>query len=858
MTLSRLGHYNVLDRIGAGGMGEVYRARDTKLGRTVAIKVLPDAIAADHDRRERFLREARATAALSHPNIAMLFEVGQDGDRIYLVFEYVAGRTLGAAIAGRPLAPRLALDLSIQIADALADAHTVGIVHRDITPDNVMVTPKEKAKVLDFGLAHWTEGGLAREHAPTMAATASGPIFGTIAYMSPEQALGMTLDGRSDIFSLGVVLYEMLTGANPFAAESPTAALLNVAQKRPQLPSNVIKTLPRELDPILMKMLAKDPNHRYDSAASLAAELRSVATVLDIRSGEAEPRTVKKTARARRRPSWKAIVAAVAIVLAGAAAWRWGGADARRVWRRYVAAPLPPRIAVLPLEERAAGDRTYFADGLTEDLITRLGQVQGLAVLGRSATREMRGISPAEASKRLNVEAVLTGSVQREAGELKVSLELVDPDDGVVVWSQRYTRAIDSVFAVQAAIADDVAQALRLKLAGDLRQRTAARQVSVRAYDLYLQARDAVARRDLGTAIGLFRQALSLDGGLAEAHAGLAEAVYLQASFERRHFDATLRREVADAAARATAIDPDLAAAELAAGLADPRLAESLRHMRRAVSLDPSYAEAYHQIGDHVLGFDPSMAIDFYERSQELDRNIVASYLDLAAAHAALGNFAEAHRQIARLRESQATPLGPALQGWAAGQDAVVTFQSGDAKAAVAQMESLSSPDANQPPSAIVTFARALLAAGRRSDAQRVIEELGPRLQADCDARAVAVGLLADARRMREAKTLVGSPPRTSSDGTADERCAALLAAGLGEADGAAAALLRLSKNATAMREWTMIVTGVSDHVALRRRWYPWTRVVGQPAMADAENALEAARIDMRNVARTELAGLLR
>jgi hypothetical protein len=252
------------------------------------------------------------------------------------------------------------------------------------------------------------------------------------------------------------------------------------------------------------------------------------------------------------------------------------------------------------------------------------------------------------------------------------------------------------------------------------------------------------------------------------------------------------------------------------------------------------------------------MAIDFYERSQELDRNIVASYLDLAAAHAALGNFAEAHRQIARLRENQAAPLGPALEGWAAGQDAVVTFQSGDAKAAVAQMESLSSPDANQPASAIVTFARALLAAGRRSDAQRVIAEMQPPFQSDCDARAVAAGLLADARRMGEAKTLAGSPPRTSSDGTADERCAALLAAGLGEADGAAAALVRLSKNATAMREWTLVVTGVSDHVVLRRRWYPWSKVVGQPAMADAENALEAARIDMRNVARTELAGLLR
>jgi serine/threonine-protein kinase len=688
-----------------------------------------------------------------------------------------------------------------------------------------------------------------------MAATASGSLLGTVAYMSPEQAQGKPLDGRSDIYSLGVVLYEMLTGANPFAADSPAAALLNVTQKRPQLPSNVNKALPRDLDPILMKMLAKDPNHRYDSAASLAAELRSVATILDIRSGEAEPRNVKITGVPRRRFFRKPVLVMLAIILAGAAAWRWGADDARRIWRQYVAAPLPPRIAVLPLEERAAGDRTYFADGLTEDLITRLGQIQGLTVLGRSTTRELRGVSPAEAAKRLNVEAVLTGSVQREAGELKVSLELVDPDDGAVVWAHRYTKAMDSVFGVQAAIADDVAQALRLKLAGDLRQRTAARQVSVRAYDVYLQARDSVARRDLKTAIGLFREALSLDGGLAEAHAGLAEAVYLQASFEGRRFDAGLRREVAEAAQRAIAIDPDLASAELAAGLADTRLAEGLRHMRRAVSLDPSYAEAYHQIGDHVLGFDPSMAIDFYERSQELDRNIVASYLDLAIAHAALGNFTEAHRQIGRLKESQSTPLSPALQGWATGQDAVVTLQSGDSKAALALLEPLAArgPRPYTPASGLGIYLRALLAAGRRADAQGVIDAYGSQEQADCDTRAIAVGLLADARKTADAKTMAASA-RVQSD----DRCDALLAAGLGQADVASAALVRLSKNESAMRDWTMVVTGVSDHLALRHRWYPWSKVAGQPPMPDAENAIEAARIDMRNVARRELANLLR
>jgi serine/threonine protein kinase len=270
--LFTLGHYNVLERIGAGGMGEVFRARDTKLGRTVAIKVLPEAIAGDKDRRDRFLREARAAAALSHPNIAMLFEVGEDASRLYLVFEHINGRTLGAAISGCPVAPRLALDLAIQIADGLADAHAAGLIHRDIKPDNIIVTPKEKAKILDFGLARWTAGGTAREMAATISTTATAPgaVLGTVAYMSPEQALGESLDPRTDIFSLGIVFYEMLTGRNPFAADAATAVLLNIAQRTPPPPSTINPDVPRELDPIVAKTLAKNPFDRYETAVALA------------------------------------------------------------------------------------------------------------------------------------------------------------------------------------------------------------------------------------------------------------------------------------------------------------------------------------------------------------------------------------------------------------------------------------------------------------------------------------------------------------------------------------------------------------------------------------------------------------
>src|ERR1700733_10304650 len=226
--LETLGHYKILDRIGAGGMGEVYRARDTRLGRTVAIKVLSAGVAADPSRRERFLQEARATAALSPPNIAALYEIGEDQGELFLVFEFIPGETLKTTIAGRPMNPRRALDLAVQIADALADAHAEGIVHRDIKPENIIVTPKGNAKILDFGLATWTSSGAERDQAATMMATGAGTTLGTVAYMSPEQALGEQVDHRTDIFSLGVVIFEMITGRMPFSGSTSTALALQI------------------------------------------------------------------------------------------------------------------------------------------------------------------------------------------------------------------------------------------------------------------------------------------------------------------------------------------------------------------------------------------------------------------------------------------------------------------------------------------------------------------------------------------------------------------------------------------------------------------------------------------------------
>lgn len=284
-----IAHYNLLDRIGAGGLGEVYRARDTKVGRTVALKVLPERPHADAKELERFLEDAHAAAGLSHPNIATLFEVGQDQGRHYLAYEFVQGTTLRQQIAGRGMNTRHALEIAVQLAEAVADAHASGILHTDLRPENIVITGKGSAKILDFGMAAWTRGGATRALAASSPESLSVDAAPVAAYLSPEQAIGGVVDARTDVFSLGVIIYEMLSGRNPFAGPDPAATLLNISRSSPPPVTETNPELPREFDMMLTRAMAKDLDARQQSAASLSAELRSIAAVLDVRAGDARP-----------------------------------------------------------------------------------------------------------------------------------------------------------------------------------------------------------------------------------------------------------------------------------------------------------------------------------------------------------------------------------------------------------------------------------------------------------------------------------------------------------------------------------------------------------------------------------------
>jgi serine/threonine protein kinase len=359
--LAQVAHYNLLELVGEGGMGEVCRARDTRLGRTVAVKVLPDYITHSPERRERFLRDARAVATVSHPNIATLFDIVEEGGDLCLVFEYVPGRSLAAEIGGRPMNTRTALELAAQLADAVADAHAAGVLHRDLRPENIIVSPRGRAKILDFGFSAWTRGGAARDRAVPPDRTEAVAVSDVLAYLSPEQACGAAVDERSDIFSLGIVIFEMLTGRNPFARTAagagPVAVAAIVHGAAPPA-SRVHRDLPAALDPILAKALARDPNGRYQTAAALAAELRAALAVLEVRGHDTEPRPRVPPRRPDGGRSWRWIVVLLVAVALALAGWLWWG-DLTARWSRH-AMPRPILVgvpAVVPGAGRLAAAR---------------------------------------------------------------------------------------------------------------------------------------------------------------------------------------------------------------------------------------------------------------------------------------------------------------------------------------------------------------------------------------------------------------------------------------------------------------------------------------------------------------------
>jgi TolB-like protein len=642
-------HYRIISKLGGGGMGVVYEAEDTKLGRHVAVKFLPEELADNREALDRFVREARAASALNHPNICTIYELGEEAGKPFIVMELMKGWTLKESIGGKPLPTERVIELGVQIADALEAAHGAGIVHRDIKPANIFVTEHGEAKLLDFGLAKLASGsgkGAAdRAQDVTLSRpdelTTPGTTLGTVSYMSPEQARGKEVDARGDLFSFGVVLYEMATGALPFRGESSTEVIDSILNRQPVPPVRLNPEVPPELERIIAKTLEKDVALRYQHAADIKADLRRLLR---------DTGPVATAAAPGRRVSRAVVVgaalAAVALIVVGALLLR----------SRHAATPGaagPKRIAVLPFENQGAAEDAYFADGMTDEVRGKLATLPGLAVIARSSSDQYKGTTKAAAqiAGELGTRFLLTAKVrwQKSGGASRVRVtpemvEVVGAGTPIARWQDSFDAVLDDVFRVQGEIATRVAGALKLTLGSEEQRRLATQPTTnLAAYDAYLRGQEISG--DLGLqepdtlrrAAAQYEQAVALDPSFALAWAQLSRArSYLFFNLFPSKSLAEGAREAAETALR---LAPTLPEARLAmdvyywAVLEDPAQAmeqcrqglaaspnhpglmsaaaaaeanlghwqEALAHMEQARSLDPRSVNANRRIGTAFL-----------------------------------------------------------------------------------------------------------------------------------------------------------------------------------------------------------------------------------------------------------------
>ena len=668
-----LGPYKILELIGSGGMGMVYLAEDSRLGRNVAIKVLPPEFAGDPARLARFEQEARATSALNHPGICTLHDIGTHEGQPYLVMEALEGQTLKELIAGRPVDVEKLLDIAIQVAAALAEAHDKGIIHRDLKATNVFVTNPGRTKILDFGLAKLaTELGV--EDVSSMPTSLEGPehltrdgtTLGTVSYMSPEQARGEKLDGRSDIFSFGIVLYEMATGSLPFAGPTQAIVFDQILNHEPASPAQLNPRLPTGLVRLIGKALRKDPAARFATAHDMRAlleEIRRAPGSLDSILPTQHVSTGEAVFGAQPASSTTSVPS--------------GGGETG----------LKPSIAVLPFDSISADpEDEFFADGLAEELINALTHLEGLDVAARTSAFQFKGKHQdiREIGSALNVSTVLEGSVRRAGNRLRITAQLINVADGYHLWSERYDREMEDVFAIQDEITAAIVKVLEVQLIGGTEKARVKRgTTNTEAYDLYLRARHFVAQRvpaAMAKARQYFERAIELDPEFAAAYAGLADTWAILGAYQIIH-PAEAKANAWPAIEKALELDDTLAEAhfskawvaiwfsnDIAGGEPDflrslelnpkspmthvyygcllamlCRQEEAIRHAEEALRLDP-LSVFIHSIAGlvHYIGLDYEKAIEILEKGLEIDPNLAICQWLLAFSYRRVGRLDEA------------------------------------------------------------------------------------------------------------------------------------------------------------------------------------------------------------------------
>jgi TolB-like protein len=716
----RLGPYDVLALIGTGGMGEVYRARDTRLDREVAIKVLPVAMAEDPDALVRFTRETKAVAALSHPSILAIHDVGLEDGVSYAVMELLQGQSLRSHLAAAPVGWRQAVEVGAAVADGLAAAHGKGIVHRDLKPENIFLTSDGQVKILDFGLARaqeLVERNDAAEEETRELLTRPGMVLGTVGYMSPEQLRGAAADGRSDIFALGCVLYEMVSGRRPFGGPTPAEAIASVLKEEPRPLSRTPTAVPHQLQDVIGHCLKKKPADRFQSARDLSFALRSTLT-----GATAAPTGVAQPWRAVRvrQKGWAIALLLVATVVA-ADLWL------RHEHDRRGTGPTAVTLAVLPFQNLAgSADDEYLAAGITDGVLTGLARSPHLRVLSLQSVRAYKGRAPdvQQAARELGVAYVVEGSLQRAGQSLRVNARLTEASSGYQVWANADQRPATEVFALQDDVARQVTGALRLAGAG---QPASPPTRNAEAYDAYLRGRFHVIKGEQteDVAISLFEKAVALDPQFAVAHAALGNG-YAQRFFYDDH-DPRWQEKAHAEIAKALAIDTELPEAYLARGNLTWTWPNRFPHERAARD---------------------------YQRALALNPSLADARVALARLYEHVGLLDEALVQL-----QEALRVEPGLQE-AALRIATVHLWQHKPEKALAELKAL--PGA---PGAIGYLpAVALLELGREAEARRQVEDILARAPKDDLSRSFHALLLAragDSRHAREELARVAGAVRT-------------------------------------------------------------------------------------------------
>jgi serine/threonine-protein kinase len=639
MTLvpgTRLGRYEIRAHIGTGGMGEVYQAIDVELERLLALKILPDEFRNDPGRMRRFIQEARTASGLNHPNILTIYEINHQHAPPFIATEYIDGLTLRKRIKAGPLPIDNAVDTAIQIASALEAAHEAGIVHRDVKPENVMLRKDGYVKVLDFGLARPTEQHEVSTEAATLLNTETGTIVGTARYMSPEQARGQRVDARSDIFSVGMVIYEMIAGRSPFIGATNSDIVASILKEDPPRLTDLYSDTPVELERIVNRALTKDKEQRYQTAAELLADLKRLKQTLEFESQK------MKTDRAHATFSGAAVTAALpakaatlnqpppqstaASAIGPTPAWR------RHLWRNAGLIAIPiivfaaywyyarkpaavESIAVLPFtysnseQADALGpEANWLSDGITESIINDLSHVPNLKVIARSSVFRYKGqnIDPQVVGNELKVNAVVTGRIVQIGDTLSVQTELVDVRNQTQLWGERYRRKVAEVIDLPEDISREISEGLKLELTGDTRKQLVKRYTAnPQAYELYWKGRYHWNRRtsdDINQAIKYFQDAIKLDPQYALAYTGLADCYVLGSVLQLSPKQAMPL--ALDATDKALSIDDQLAEAHTS--LAKIKLSYAWdwpgaeAEFKQAIHLNPGYATAHQWYGVYL------------------------------------------------------------------------------------------------------------------------------------------------------------------------------------------------------------------------------------------------------------------